>query len=532
MGQMEQASDALTRGSLSVLLIEDNADHSALIEGYLRRSRALTLQTAHCLSEGFQRVAADRFDAVLLDLHLPDCQGLATLECAVTRIPDLPIVVLTTIDDEELAIEAVKRGAQDYLTKDNVTAEVLRRSVRYAVERKQIERALRSTEEQLRHSQRMEAMGRVAAGVAHDFNNLLMIINGYSEELLRRLEGDPRGIRQVESIRRAGERGAELTKQLLTFTRMQVSAPEILDFGLLVDETTRMLPPVIGRSIDLRIKQLPGDLHVRADGNQLTQVILNLVVNARDAMPDGGKLTIETGVVASPDPEPQEGSPDRDSGCVYLKVSDTGTGMDPETRARVFEPFFTTKKARGTGLGLSTVFGIVTQFGGHISVESELGHGAVFTIVLPRAKKPPTPAARRKTENREFKVGAGCVLLVDDESSIRELLRDALRREGYPVLEADGGDAALEIAETHVGDIDLLVTDIVMPGLNGYDLAERVASHRPSIKVFYMSGYSDTEKGTSVRLRKHRNYIQKPFPVALFLRKISEILAGQELVGS
>src|SRR5271169_5174688 len=386
--------------------------------------------------------------------------------------------------------------------------------------------------DQLRQSQKLQAVGELAGGVAHDFNNLLMVVKGHAEMLLDRL---PRGsadrqnpaLQNVEQIQQAAERAAALTRQLLAFSRMQVLQPRVLDLNEVVAGMIQMVSRVIGANIELAF--LPGaDLgRVKADPSQIEQVALNLVVNARDAMPDGGRLTIETSNVqlerdyatqhAVVDPGPY----------VMLTVSDTGTGMDAATKARIFEPFFTTKaQGRGTGLGLATVYGVVKQSGGYIWVYSELGHGTTFKVYLPKV----TAAAETPHAEKILSVpasGTETILFVEDEQGVRELVREYLTASGYSVLEASDGIQALEIAAMHPGAIQLLITDVVMPRLSGRQLATQISSDRRGLKVLYISGYTDDSVFRHGVLEGGMEFLQKPFNLNALAQKIREILDGQ-----
>ena len=383
--------------------------------------------------------------------------------------------------------------------------------------------------DQLRQSQKLQAVGELAGGVAHDFNNLLMVVKGHAEMLLDRL---PRGsadrqnpaLQNVEQIQQAAERAAALTRQLLAFSRMQVLQPRVLDLNEVVAGMIQMVSRVIGANIELAF--LPGANlgRVKADPSQIEQVALNLVVNARDAMPDGGRLTIETSNVqlerdyatqhAVVDPGPY----------VMLTVSDSGTGMDAATKARIFEPFFTTKsQGRGTGLGLATVYGVVKQSGGYVWVYSELGHGTTFKVYLPMVQAPAEKTAPEKTV-QGHEPGTETILFVEDEQSVRELVCEYLSARGYQVLDAADGQQALEIAAAHAGKIQLLITDVVMPRLSGRELAARLTAARPNLKVLYISGYTDDSVFRHGVLQGGMDFLQKPFNLKALAAKLREVL--------
>jgi PAS domain S-box-containing protein len=384
-------------------------------------------------------------------------------------------------------------------------------------ERKQLE-------QQFRHSQKMEAIGQLAGGVAHDFNNILTVINGYSELVLGQIPPENPLRNQLNEVKKAGERAAGLTRQLLAFSRQQVLAPQVLDLNQVVANVQAMLKRLIGEDIDLVTTPAEGLGQVKADPGQIEQVLLNLAVNARDAMPKGGRLSIKTanaqlGVAAS------QGLESVVPGYyVLLSVGDSGTGIDAETRKRIFEPFFTTKeKGKGTGLGLSTVYGIVKQSGGHIEVESELGRGTTFKIYLPRVEMTVVAKAPEK-QNTELPLGTETILLVEDEPSVRLLVRTTLEAHGYDMLESTHGIEAMMIAQKHPGKIHLLLTDLVMPGMSGRMLAEQIALLHPEARFIFMSGYTDDAVVQHGGLGAGMAFLQKPFTPHALARKVRETL--------
>ncbi|HLY20424.1 MAG TPA: ATP-binding protein [Bryobacteraceae bacterium] len=378
-------------------------------------------------------------------------------------------------------------------------------------------------EEHLRQSAKMEAVGMLAGGIAHDFNNLLTIINGYSQILLGALPAGDANHNAVEQIMKAGERAATLTRQLLAFSRRQVLQPRIVNLNELLGGLDNMLRRLIGEDIDLRLAPA-GDLgRVNADPGQIEQVVMNLVVNARDAMPDGGVLTIETHNLELDESYALAHSPLKPGKYVALVVSDNGVGMDAETRTRLFQPFFTTKaQGKGTGLGLTTVFGIVKQSGGGVEVYSEPGKGTSVKVYLPRADQ----RAADEEAAPLAKTGRGheTILLVEDEETVRRLMRETLRRQGYQVLDAPSGAEARRIGIGYRGPIHLLITDVVMPKESGRHLAAGLAPHRPEMKVLFMSGYADHAVVNSGLLAGDAAFIEKPFTPAGLARKVREVL--------
>ncbi len=381
-------------------------------------------------------------------------------------------------------------------------------------------------EAQLRQAQKMEAVGRLAGGIAHDFNNLLTAILGSADLLLETLSSDAAEREDLDEIRKAAKRAADLTRQLLAFSRQQVLAPQVLDVNTLLTNLEKLLRRLIGEHIELRTSLAPKVGAVRADPGQLEQVIVNLAVNSRDAMPQGGQLTIETANAELDEAYAAAHFPAKPGSYVLLAVTDTGTGMDAATKSHIFEPFFTTKeKGKGTGLGLATVYGIVKQSDGYIWVYSEPGHGTSFKIYLPRVADAPGPV-RRAFEPSASARGSEMVLAVEDDEMVRALIRRMLETRGYTVLLASHGDEALRLLERHPGRVDLLMTDVVMPGMSGRDLADRVAELRPGIKVLYLSGYTDDAIVRHGVLEPGIAFLQKPFTADALARKVREVLRG------
>ena len=388
----------------------------------------------------------------------------------------------------------------------------------------------RRLEERLVQAQKMEAVGRLAGGVAHDFNNLLTIINGFSEILLAKLPEDDARREPASAIRDAGERAAGLTQQLLAFSRKAIIEPKVIDLNEVVGSISKMLSRLIGEGIMLTTRLYPQLYRVKVDRGQMEQALVNLALNGRDAMPDGGRLTIQT-MNTSLQAEDAASRPERRPGnYVELSVSDTGAGMSDEVKARVFEPFFTTKGlGKGTGLGLATVHGIVEQSGGYVVIDSAPGRGTTFRIFLPATTEVPAPAvappARPLARRQET------ILLAEDEDGVRDLARRALEMHGFSVLEARTGAEALRVARAHPGPLDLLVTDVVMPDTGGRALADSVRAVRPAIKVLYMSGYTDDEVVRHGVEAATDTFLQKPFTLGSLARKVEEVLDGPSSAG-
>jgi two-component system cell cycle sensor histidine kinase/response regulator CckA len=391
-------------------------------------------------------------------------------------------------------------------------------------ERKRAERALHESEGQLRQAQKMEAVGRLAGGIAHDFNNVLSVILSYTEMLLGEMTPDDPIRCDVQEIRNAGKRAADLTRQLLMFSRQQILEPKILDLNDVLLGMDRMLKRILGADVD--VVSVPGQAlgRVRVDPSSIEQVIMNLVVNARDAMPTGGELTLETGNVVLGEEDARDHPDVKPGAFVRLAISDTGTGMDQATLSHIFEPFFTTKeKGKGTGLGLSTVFGIVQQSRGSVQVHSEIGKGTTFKVYLPRVDAP-VVAGRSADPPQATKRGTETILLVEDDDQVRAVALSVLARSGYHVLEARNAGEALLLAESHAGAIHLLLADVVMPRLSGPELAKRLATSRPEMKVLCMSGYTDDSIARHGVLEAHFAFLQKPITPETLTRKVREVL--------
>jgi two-component system, cell cycle sensor histidine kinase and response regulator CckA len=444
-------------------------------------------------------------------------------------------------DIDQLAVEHLRKNGvappweKEFIRKDGSRVAVLIGVVTLAVEgdleavsfvvdiseRKQLER-------QLRQAQKMEAVGQLAGGIAHDFNNLLGVIIGYSEIFEERLGPHHPLLPKAEQIKKAGLRAASLTRQLLAFSRKQVLDPKVLGLNAVVADTLKMLQRLIGEDIELITIQEPELGLVKADQGQIEQVIMNLAVNARDAMPKGGRLTIVTGNAELDETYARQHPAATPGSYVMLSVGDTGCGMDPETQTHIFEPFFTTKElGKGTGLGLATVYGVVKQSGGYVWVYSEVGRGSTFKIYLPRVGEGVT-ATRPSTADHENLRGWETVLLVEDAQPLRELARELLEDSGYTVLEAKGGAEAIEIAQQHQGAIHLLMTDVVMPGMDGPKVAECVSRICTGIKVLYASGYTDDAIVHHGVLDSGVALLQKPFTRESLTRKVREALGPLE----
>jgi PAS domain S-box-containing protein len=637
---------AEARAPLKVLLVEDNPADARLVREWLDDAQAdVSVTHTPRLSDALAQLQRGGFHAVLLDLTLPDSEGLDTFIRTYERAPHAPIVVLTGLADTSLAARAVREGAQDYLVKGECDGATLHRTLRHAVERhtalaalsesearfRQLVETIREAfvmvdlpsltvryvsrawetvwgqplgdavkgpaawltdvhpadhddyqhaltrvasgratevtvrltradgstawvrsrmfpvlraqatarfvilaedvtearvrERQLVQAQRMEAVGRLAGGIAHDFNNLLTVILGSSALLSEDLEHDHPGQPRLREISTAARSAAALTSQLLAFSRQGVTQPTTMSVNDVVRHAEPLLRRLIGDHIALAVATADTLPTVHADPGQLEQVLINLVANARDAMPDGGRILVTTSehVVSAAESTKTPGL--RAGSYIALAVTDSGIGMDAATQSRVFEPFFTTKElGKGTGLGLATVYGIVKQGGGWIGVESSPGSGTTFTVLLPTHHAAPHEVAPLRTAAQSRQGGTETLLVVEDRADTRSAVAEILRRRGYHVLEAADAEDAEAVAAAHPGEIHLLLTDVVMPGANGRQLASRLCSRRPGLRVLFMSGYPNDVIGRHGVLDAEVSFIQKPFLSDQLLRKIRELL--------
>ncbi|TMQ30643.1 MAG: response regulator [Nitrospirae bacterium] len=515
---------------LRLLHLEDNPVDAELITATLMEGNIPCQSQLVDTRQAFVAALKEgRMDLILADYSIPGFDGMTALILARQHCPDVPFLFVSATIGEELAIDAMHQGATDYVLKQRLGRLVpsVQRALRELddrAERKRAEEALRQSEKQFRQSQKMEAVGRLAGGIAHDFNNLLTIIMGYSQVLLTEL-GPQHPLRgKIEETLKAGERAATLIRQLLTFSRKQSLDPKILSLNTAVTTLESLLRRLIGEDIQLVSKLDPTNGRLRADQAQLEQVLVNLVVNARDAMPKGGTLTIETAQVELTRSPVYHLTPLPPGPYVRLAVSDTGCGMDRMTQSHIFEPFFTTKgEGKGSGLGLSTVFGIVTQSGGAIDVTSRVGHGTRFDLYFPSVESDILTTAPTQPLGQPQR-GTETILLVEDEPSVRTLVRDELRKLGYRVVEAKNGVEACLLATQQAASLQLLLTDVVMPGMGGRELAQHLSVIKPDLRTLFISGYMDDvcimagqEEGTS-------SFLQKPFTPEVLGRAVRNLL--------
>ena len=512
------------RSPLHILHLEDDPNDAALVQVTLEADGIdCAVTRAETRDDFVAALERGGVDLVLSDYSLPAFDGLAALKITRTRWPNLPVIMVSGTLGEELAIDSLKNGATDYVLKERLSRLVpaVRRAMREVEARAERQRL----NAQFIAAQKMEVVGQLAGGVAHDFNNILAIIVGYCGLLAKELGPGSSLLSYTEEIEQASERAACLTRQLLVFSSKQTVHPVVLNLNEMMADLDKMLRRLIHENIEMAI--LPGNQigHIKADAGYIGQVLMNLVVNARDAMPKGGKLTIAAANVTL-DESYARAHPGATAGdYVVLTVGDTGTGMTAEVKARVFEAFFTTKaKGKGTGLGLATCQTIVQQSGGHIDVESEIGHGTTFRIYFPRVDE--TPAAGAKpVQTGRLPGGTETLMVVEDDPSLRHLASEILRERGYEVLTAVNGQDALRVAMEHRGaPIRLVVTDVVMPQMGGKAMAQWLKTTYPDLRILFTSGYMDDVITNEEALDTRIDFLPKPYSPGILTRKVRELL--------
>jgi signal transduction histidine kinase len=516
---------------LRLLLVEDSPEDADLLLAELARGgydvECVRVETADAMRTALAR---ESWDIILCDYSLPAFTGPGALGILKDSGLDVPLIIVSGTIGEEAAVAALRAGARDFLVKHHLARLIpaIERELREAEVRRQRAHAHAALEEQVRQAQKMEAIGQLAGGIAHDFNNLLTAILGYCELLTEQIGPDKPIGRDLQEIASAARSAASMTRQLLAFSRRQVLTVAALDLNGVVGRLETMLRRLLGEHITVATKLAP-DLHpVMADATQLEQVLINLSVNARDAMPQGGMLTISTGNVVI---ERSDGANRVDGlapgSYVTLSVADTGTGIPAAVKGRIFEPFFTTKeRGRGTGLGLAAVHGIVTQLGGAIGVESAVGAGTTFRVFLPATHV--TIETKTEPVRQGTPVGSETVLLVEDERGVRTFIATALRRFGYRVIEAESAETALAQLAGIKEPIHMLLTDVILPKMNGRALADQIKRIYPAMPVLFMSGYTEQMTTAQGFLEPGVHLLEKPFTVQALFAKIREILASPE----
>ncbi|HEY8240563.1 MAG TPA: response regulator [Kiritimatiellia bacterium] len=510
-----------TRKSIRLLLIEDDQGDADYLRWTLRDLSGQTIEVewTQRLAGGLLALTRNGVDVVLLDLNLPDSEGLKTLDQIRGAAPHAPIVVLTGLNDEEMAVGALRHGAQDYLVKGKIDDNTLARAIRYAIGRKQVEEELLRSQEQFRRVQKMEAVGRMAGGIAHDFNNMLTSVLGFARFVSTQLGEDHPAHPDVVQIIQAAHRAAALTRQLLALGHNQIIRVKTFELNSVLRESHRLLRRTLSENIEVVTLLGEGLGTIRADESQIQQVVMNLVLNARDAMPNGGTVTIRTEQAELSEAFCRTRTGMQPGQHILLTVKDTGCGMSDDIKEHAFDPFFTTKgKDKGTGLGLSTAYSVITQFGGFIELISEVGAGTEVRIYL-RACEDESDAATPHL--KQAPRGTETVLLVEDEDTVRALTKRMLNDLGYNVLEARHGGMALELFKRAEQPIHIVVSDVVMPHMDGPNMMKELKSMGKDFKSLFISGYTegrlDDEGGAG-----HRTPIlAKPFTkeeLAVFVR--------------
>lgn len=513
---MKLAEKNGTDTTLRFLHLEDDTQDAGLIAACLDNAElACEITQVETRSDFIARMESEKYDLVLADIQLPDFDGQTALALVRERWPEIPVIILSGTVGEEQAIEFMKNGATDYVLKERLARLVP--AVRRALQEVEARVESRIMEAQFVEAQKMEVVGHLASGVAHDFNNILSVILGYGNLMMAELEPESFPFKCAEEIQHAAERAVGLTRQLLVFSRKETITPVVLDLNEVIADMEKMLRRLVNETIEMIVHLAAKLGHVFADSGHLGQVLMNLAVNARDAMPGGGTLTITTANVVVDEAKVPDGvSP---GNFVLASVADTGTGMTDEVKSRLFEAFFTTKPAgQGTGLGLATCQSIVRRCGGFILVESELNRGTVFQIYFPSVDLPLAVPAGKQAKG-PLSRGTETLLMVEDEPSIRHLTSILLETQGYTVLQAKNGQEGLNMARDYKGGpISLVITDVIMPQMGGKVMAEWLQSTYPEIKILFTSGYTDDAMDTSV------HFLPKPYTPTLLIQKVRQIL--------
>ncbi|HKP96180.1 MAG TPA: response regulator [Fibrobacteria bacterium] len=519
---------------IRVLIVEDSEEDSELIKFELDRGGIEHFNRRVATEAEFSAaLEGSKWDVILSDYSLPGFGGLKALQMLKAREIDIPFILISGTIGEDIAVETMKAGAHDYLIKGKLSRliPIIYREMREFEIRsshRKIQDVIRKSEERLRIAQKMEAVGRLAGGIAHNFNNLLTVMSGYNEMALASLDPAHALRGDLEQVKDSVAKATFLTRQLLDFSRGKVMAPQPMDLNAAVRETHQMLVPMIRADIEFTLQTEAGQSRIKADPVQIRQIVMNLVLNARDAMPAGGKLQLRTGNAFLKEPFPDFATRFKPGPYVTFTVEDSGIGMDEKTREHVFEPFFTTKEfGKGTGLGLATVYGIVSHCGGQIQVQSQPGKGSTFCVYFPSLEgnislPPPVPAA--KPESGALPRGAGSILLAENDDGVRTLVLHVLRRNGYQVLAASNGEEALQLSQ-ECERIHLLLTDVVMPGMSGMQLANRLSQLHPESKIIFMSGYNVADIESERYANLSLDILEKPFSPERLLRKIQATLA-------
>ena len=517
-----------TNDSIKILLIDDDEDDYFITHEYLLdiERQQYSLEWIDNYNDGYERIAQREHDVYLIDYRLGAENGLDLLRQMVEANHPAPIILLTGQGDHEVDIEAMRAGAADYLVKSQLNGRLLERAIRYALERKREQEHRIGLENQLRQSQKMDAIGQMAGGIAHDFNNILTAIISYAGISKHLITEDHPVYERLEGIEDAVKRAANLTRQLLAFASRQSTSSQAVNLNQLTVNISRLLRRLISADIELDTDLATDLAIIQADSGQLEQILVNLVVNARDAMPDGGTLTIKTRNVSLDEDEARQYLDIVPGDYVLLSVTDTGVGMSDELLSHIFEPKKKKKeKGKGTGLGLATCYGIVKQSNGAMLVSSTVGAGSSFDIYLPCTlenddKRPLISPSKRPSS------GAETILFAEDEEDVRLLVTDSLRQQGYTVIPAQNGEEALALIQGHEAEIDLLLSDVIMPKMGGIELAQAIEILNPVCKILFVSGYSEDAQAMRSAVNVDMLFLKKPFSPAVLANKVRDVLEG------
>jgi signal transduction histidine kinase len=510
---------------LRILHLEDDENDAALVQATLGAGSILsTTRRVHTRDAFDAALDGGEIDLILSDYSMPGFDGISALKMAHSRCPEVPVIFVSGTLGEEKAVDSLKNGATDYILKGSLAR--LAPAVKRAMDEVDARVERQRLEERFIEAQKMEVIGRLAGGVAHDFNNILAVIMGYNEVMLSEVEPKSNLYKCALEIQSASERAAGLTKQLLVFSRKQTVLPVVLNLEDSVQKLESMLGRLVGANIEMTITRENSGGYIRADNGYIGQVLMNLVVNARDAMPNGGNLTIATANVTLDQDYANAHPGEKPGDFVRLRVSDTGTGMTDEVKTHLFEAFFTTKPiGKGTGLGLATCQSIVRQCGGHIDVSSELGQGTIFNVYFPCVEKPGVDTSASLNQLGAVKGGTETLLIVEDEASLRNLARAVLEKRGYKVLLASDGLDGLRAVREHQGTpISLVITDVIMPGMNGKVMADKLLADHPGLRILFTSGYTDDAIAPEGVLDPGVHLLLKPHTPATLARKVRELL--------
>ena len=515
---------------IKILLIEDNRADARLIQEMLNENMELSsnetifrLTSAETLSEGMKELV-NEFNVILLDLSLPDSKGLQTFTKIHKKIPQIPIIVLSGLDDRKIAKQAVHDGAQDYLVKGHVDNHLLGRAIYYAMERKQAEIENADIQRQLFEAQKMEAIGILAGGVAHDFNNLMTAIQGFTDVLMMKTDESQPAYKALKQIRMAASNASDLTRQMLFFSRKQTMTFTNLNINRVIENLLKMLHRATGEDIDISLFLDPNAWMIHADRGTVEQVIMNLAINAKEAMPEGGRFTIKTKNETLDRNFCKQYAESRPGRYVRISIADTGIGMDKKIQEHIFEPFYSTKGLhRGGGLGLSVVYGIVQQHKGWLHVESTPSKGSVFHLYFPSVDAPDPQKVKETFEVRDYQGNGKKILLVEDAEGVREFASIALSENGYEVLIAATASEAIQIFHEQKEEIDLMISDVVLPDKSGVKLANELHSLKSDLPVLLSSGYSDEKLNWSSIKEKGFTFLQKPYAFSDLLRAVKNM---------